>query len=136
MKEMLDKILQLEEGLIQEEQIMLDVQHDFAPGIYARTLFIPAGTLLTGKIHRKELMNILVSGTLHITYGDETEVMDSPKVFNSYKGSKKAIYAETDAVLMNIHPTELDDLDEIEDEFIAPSYEALEADTKAALEMK
>jgi hypothetical protein len=128
-----DDILRLEERLRDFPPLELEVKHHFAPGIYTRELFIPADTILTGKIHRHEIMNVLVSGTLRVTTNDGIELLTGPMVFNSKAGTKKAAVTETDVIWLNIHPTELTDLEEIEREFIAPSFEALEQEQKLCL---
>ena len=107
--------------------------HHFAPGVYVRELRIPAGVVLTGKIHRHEIMNILVSGTIRVTTDDGIEELTGPMIFNSAPGSKKAGFALTDVVWLNVHPTDSQDLEEIESEFIAPSFEALEQEKTACL---
>lgn len=128
-----DQIVQLEERMRELPQIEFDVKHHFAPGIYTRELFIPAGTVLTGKIHRYEVMNVLVSGTLKVTTDEGIEVLTGPMIFNSEAGTKKAAVTFTDVIWLNIHPTELTDLDAIEKEFIAPSFEALEQEKTLCL---
>lgn len=106
-------------------------QHHFAPGVYVREQFIPAGMVLTGKIHRHETMNILVSGTIRVTTDRGVTELTGPKIYNSPPGMKKAAFTLTDVIWLNVHPTEETDLERIEDIFIAPSFEALEHDTKA-----
>lgn len=130
-----EQILQLEDVISKLPQVNLDdnTAHYFAPGIYTRLLVIPAGVVLTGKIHRHEIMNVLVSGTIKVTTDDGVEELTGPMIFNSKAGTKKAAYAITDVIWLNIHPTKLTDLDEIEREFIAPSFEALEQEEKLCL---
>lgn len=128
-----DDILQLEEAIKTLPQMEFTTNHYFAPGVYTRELFIPAGTVLTGKIHRHEIMNVLVSGTIRVTTDDGIERLTGPLIFNSQAGTKKAGFTETDVIWLNIHPTKLTDLEEIEKEFIAPSFEALEQEQKLCL---
>ena len=128
-----EKVMQLEKAISGlPDQLDLDAltSHHFAPGIYVRELFIPAGTVLTGKIHRHETMNILVSGTIRVTTDDGVKELTGLQIYNSQPGMKKAALAVTDTIWLNIHPTEETDLVKIEEEFIAPSFEALENDTK------
>jgi hypothetical protein len=132
MKELISKsqIFELENAILASpEQVDLEslTEHYFAPGIYLRSLFIPAGTVLTGKIHRYETMNILVFGTIRVVNTSDGEMREvtGPRVFNSPAGTKKAGYAVTDCLFMNVHPTESQDLKEIEAEMIAPSFEDL-----------
>lgn len=122
-------VMQLEQAIIDElEPVDIDplTRHHFADGVYLRELFIPAGVVVTGKIHRTRHLTIICSGTVQITTDDGVKEFTGPAVFVSEPGAKKAAFAVTDAVLMNPHPTELTDLEEIEEQFIAPSFEALE----------
>ena len=100
--------------------------HHFADGVYLRELFMPAGMVVVGKIHVTKHLTIVASGTVQITTDKGVEEITGPTVFVSPAGAKKAIHAITDATLMNPHPTDETDLDKIEDEFIAPSFEELE----------
>lgn len=130
-----EQILALEEAIKTLPQIDPEplTRHHFAPGIYTRELFIPEGTILTGKIHRHEIMNVLVSGTLKVTTDEGIQLLTGPLIFNSKAGTKKAAVTLTDVIWLNIHPTESTDLEEIEREFIAPSFDALEQEEKLCL---
>jgi hypothetical protein len=123
------QVMELEDGInAHPNQINLDshTHHHFAPGVYLRELFIPEGVVITGAIHRTKHITIVASGTVRITTDDGVRELTGPAVFVSEIGAKKAIYAITDATVMNPLPTKLTDIDEIEDAFIAPSFEALE----------
>jgi hypothetical protein len=67
--------------------IDLPVQNHFSAGVYARELHIPAGTVLTGRTHRKENLNILTSGDIsvlvdgHIRRTDLTDLQQIEKEF-------------------------------------------------------
>jgi len=121
-----DKVCELEAVMLDMPQVTLEVDHHFAPGVYVRKMFIPAGVALTGKIHRFETMNMLVSGTLRVTTDNGVEELTGPMIFNSKPGTKKAGYAVTDVIFMNIHGTKLSNVADIEQKFIAPSIAALE----------
>ena len=45
-----------------ESMIELPTKHYFAHGTYTRELFLPKGTVLTGKIHRHSCINIIAKG--------------------------------------------------------------------------
>lgn len=123
------KVMQLEQA-IKEHLDPVDMEqhtkHHFADGVYLRELFIPAGVVVTGKIHRTQHLTIVCSGTVRITTEDGVKEITGPATFVSEPGIKKAAYAVTDAVVMNVHPAENQDLEEIEQKCIAPSLEALQ----------
>ena len=128
-----EKVMQLEQVMKEfPDQIDPDdcTFHHFADGVYLRELFMAAGTTVVGKIHKTKHLTIIASGTVQITTDRGVEEITGPAVFCSDVGAKKAIFAITDSTLMNPHPTTETDIEKIEMEFIAPSFEALEHSTK------
>lgn len=127
-------ILSLETKMLKHDQLDLPVTHHFAPGVYARELFIPEGTLLTGKIHKFAHLNILLKGHILVSNMGESKELEAPLVFVSPPSTKRAGYALEDSLWLTIHPTEKTDLDLIEQEVISPSFDELEFDKLPALE--
>jgi hypothetical protein len=107
------------------------LEHVFTPGIYVRTIFIPAGTVMTGKIHRHEHYNILQSGTVSVYSKDGLHTLTGPHAMVSSSGVKRALYAHTDVTWTTFHhnPEELRDLAELEKHIIAPEYAQLQGET-------
>jgi hypothetical protein len=125
-----EQVMRLEDAMFgMPDDLKIDLEpltkHHFADGVYLRQLTIPAGVIVTGKIHKTRHLTIICSGTVKITTDDGVVELTGPAVFVSEPGIKKAAYAITDTVVMNPHPTHLTDVDEIERKFIAPSFEAL-----------
>ena len=102
------------------------VIHHFSKGVYCREIHIPAGTLVVGKIHKTAHMNIISQGDISVRTQFGTERYKSPYTFRSEVGTQRAVYAHTDTVWTTIHPTELTDVDAIEDEIIAKDYAEIE----------
>lgn len=95
---------------------------------YAREMFIPKGTLIIGKIHRHAHLNIISKGKVSVATEFGTKYLEAPCTFISEVGLKRAVVAIEDTIWTTIHLTNKnseDDLAEIEDEVIAPTYEAL-----------
>lgn len=101
-------------------------QHFFAEGVYARMIFVPAGHVIVGKIHKHETMNILCQGKISVATEQGTMYFEGPCIVNSAPGIKKAAYAVEDTWWINIHPTTETDLAKIEDEVIVKDYEQIE----------
>ena len=109
--------------------------HHFAPvveeygcGTYARELFIPKGTVLTGKIHKLPHLNILAKGKLVVLTEKGRETFKAPVTFVSPAGVKRAGYILEDTVWITVHLTKdlgEDKLDKIEDEVIAKTFAEL-----------
>jgi len=120
------QILEMEAFMRELPQVEMPVKHHFIDGVYMRELFIPAGTLLTGKIHNKENFSILASGTLRITNGTDSMIISAPHVMSDKPGIKRMGYAETDVVFINVIKTDLTDIDEIEKELVSETFEQYE----------
>lgn len=129
LREMREKILALEAKMLampKEHQIQLEPTHHFAPGLYLRELFIPAGVTLTGAIHRTEHMCILAQGRVSVCgMGEKPEVYQAPCVVRSMPGAKRAIYAHEDSTWINVHhnPTNEQDPEKIWDIYTAKTFE-------------
>jgi hypothetical protein len=107
-------------------QVDLPTQHFFADGMYSRFLPRPKGTLIVGKVHRREHFFIICCGTVRITQGDEpAREVTGPAVIVSKPGTKRATLAMSDATCMTVHRTKKRNLDKIERELIEPDDSAL-----------
>lgn len=115
----------------------LPLKHTFAPGAYAREIFIPAGTLVVGKIHRHAHLNMLVRGHVKVATEEgmrELDATNEPITMVSAAGTKRAVLALTDTIWITIHLTDKTDLAEIEKEIIAPDYAALGLEDRSILQ--
>lgn len=90
------------------------VFHRFAPGLYIREIFIPAGTLLTSAIHKTEHPFVLAQGRIAVVSENEGQVIyEAPHVGITLPGTRRALFAQTDVVWVTIHKTDKTDLAEI-----------------------
>lgn len=120
------EILRIEDWLMKEVQVECPVQHYQILGVYARSMFIPAGTLLTGKIHNFESIAILAKGTIRITNGTESYVISEGHIMVDQPGVKRLGYAETDVVFITVHRTDNTEIEAIEDELVSATFEEYE----------
>lgn len=97
-----------------------------ADGVYAREIFIPAGTLLVGEIHLKAQINVVSQGAIRVV--TETGVQDivAPSTFVSPAGTKRAGYVLEDTVWTTFLATDKTDDKDVYAEFIAKDYQALD----------
>ena len=128
-----EQIFKLEDAIRLLPQFEPVVVHNFAPGVYAREIHIPAGVVLTGKIHRTEHLNIISAGKVEVYNKGETKTMQAPFTFVSPAGTKRAIYAVENTVWTTIHVTDETDLDLLEAEIIAESFEVFDAENRGLL---
>lgn len=106
----------IEERMLELPQVECPLEHHFAPGLYARQIVIPAGTLLTGKIHKHDDINVLLSGEIDVLTPFGFKRMVGPCTFVAKAGTKKLGYAYTDVVWTTVHhnPTDETDIDALE----------------------
>ena len=95
--------------------------HHFAKGVYVRELLIPKGTVLVGKRHKHECINIMLSGDITIYDEGGEQRFNKPFITVAPAGTQKAGVANEDTIWLNIHGTESTDLDVIEKEVIEPT---------------
>lgn len=108
--------------------VSIEPTHHFAPGIYAREIRIPAGTLLTGKIHKTRHLNIVSAGWIAVyTATEGWKALRAPCSFVAEPGTRRIGYALEDTVWTTVHGTTETDLDALEAELIAPHNSEQEA---------
>lgn len=95
-------------------QIELDTAHTFGPGFYARTITIPAGVTLTGKVHSTEHIFMVISGDITLVTEHGRKRVQGPYQCVCAPGTKRAGYAHSETVCTNIHITNETDLTALE----------------------
>jgi len=130
-------IVELEARLRDFPQFDFDANltHHFSHGVYSRELFMPAGVVVVGKIHRHTCFNVIQHGRVWVvTEGEGLQELIGPTVWVSSPGTKRAVYVMEDTVWITCHGSHETDLARLEAEVIVPSYAALEAEQRAQLE--
>lgn len=107
--------------------------HSFADGLYVREIFIPKGMLLIGKIHKKANPVFIMHGDISIFSEEGTERFIGPCYMISKPGAKRVGYAHENTIWIEVLATEETDLDKIEEQLIATSYEQLEGEVQCLL---
>ena len=117
-KPMVDKVKTLQAELSKLPQYQPETKHYFHAGMYCRQVFRHAGVLVVGAVHKKEHMYLIVSGTVSITTDDGVQTVTGPHIFLSKPGTKRAVFAETDALCMTFHVAEEKSIEEVEAELV------------------
>jgi hypothetical protein len=125
----------IQAGTIVDRLPECTVKHYFTPQddkfgcfTYAREMTIPTDTFIIGKIHRHQHLNIISKGSVSVITEHGPKKYVGPTTFVSEPGTKRAVYAEEGTIWTTIHTVSYGteaDLDKIEAEVIAPSYEDL-----------
>lgn len=110
-----DEVIELERHVLAAPQVDLRTEHALCGGVYARTIHIPAGTVLTGALHKKDHINIVI-GDITVTTDSGPLRLTGHHVLPVKAGSRRAGFAHADTTWTTVFPTELTDIEAIEDE--------------------
>jgi hypothetical protein len=120
------QVMVVQEELAKLPQLDCPLNHHFAPGAYAREILLPAGSLVIGKIHKHSHINVISKGRVSVMTEHGRVDMQAPHTFVSQVGTKRVVYAHEDTVWTTVHVTEETELEKLEDEIIAKTYDELE----------
>ena len=120
-----EEILRLQDEMAKMPQAELQTEHYFSQGMYCRKVFRKAGTIIVGKVHKKDHFFMCAQGQI-IAWSEKGMVtLNSGDVLCSKAGTKRVTMAVTDAIGITVHKTNKTDLDKIEKELIEPDELAL-----------
>jgi hypothetical protein len=120
-----DKVLVAERMMREMPQVELQTTHYYADGIYARELAQPKGSVVVGKVHKKEHLFIVLRGSLKVVMDDVVRMIDAPAILVSKVGTKRALYALEDSVYLTVHRSKKRNLDKLERELVEEDKLAL-----------
>lgn len=110
-------VIEFEKLMDRGQKVEIKIDNYYSDGIYGRRAYIPAGTILTGKIHKFEQMNILLKGEIEVLVDTEIKHLIAPHIVISPPGTKRLARAITDVEWLTILRTDLLDADKIEAQF-------------------
>ena len=91
------------------------VRHHFTPGLYAREIFMPAGHVITSKVHKTEHPYVVSKGRLLVYRGDAGwTAIEAPHFGITTPGTRRILVILADTVWTTFHVTDLTDPAEIE----------------------
>ena len=98
------------------------LSHEFGDGIYVRECVLPAGMLLTSKIHKTSHPYFILSGRGRILTEEGVREVAGPCHGITSAGTKRLIYVIEDMVWCTAHATKHRDLEKIEKQIIAKNF--------------
>lgn len=111
----------IERGMLALPQVPTPTTHHFGPGLYTRQMFATAGTIVLGKEHRHDCMNIMLRGKCVLIDTDgSTRELTAPQMFVSPPGRKLA-YVVEDMAWVNIWATDQTDIEALERDLFVDS---------------
>jgi quercetin dioxygenase-like cupin family protein len=120
-----EEIQRLQDEMAKMPQAELKTEHYFSQGMYCRKVFRKAGTIIVGKVHKKDHFFMCAQGQI-IAWSEKGMVtLNAGDVLCSKSGTKRVTMAVTDAIGITVHKTNKTDLDKIEKELIEPDELAL-----------
>lgn len=97
----------LETLMLNQKQVEIPQTHRFSGGIYAREITIPKGTLLTGRIHKFDHFDMMISGDILVsTDTGEHKRLTGLNIMEGKAGKKRAGYALEDTHWITFHSVE------------------------------
>ena len=110
----------LQSELLKLPQYEPKTDHHFADGLYARTVWSPAGSVIVGKVHKTEHFYAVLTGRVRVTTDAgivELDAMrDGPQILTCPVGTQRAVFVIEDAWRMNVHrnPDNITDIETLE----------------------
>jgi hypothetical protein len=117
-----DKTRVLVQELSKLPQSPMPLKHYFSPGVYVREIFMSAASIVIGKVHKTEHLNIIQRGRVEIFDESGIFTLQGPITFTSKAGVQKVLYIQEDTVWSTVHVTEETDLEKLECELIEPDH--------------
>lgn len=113
-----EKVRELESLLVQLPQVDLQTTHVIHGGLYARTILIPAGTMLTGAQTARDNVCI-VCGDIEVTTDEGVQRLTGFHVLPAKAGAKRAGVTHADTWWTTVFRTDGQTVTECEDDVAA-----------------
>jgi hypothetical protein len=121
------EILRISKVLSKLPQATFAREFFYLPGVAVGVMYLPAGSLLTGKIHKHAHIAILAEGTLRLADDNNAFIITAPYIAYGKAGIKRLGYAETDCTFINVLSTDIVGADELDKAMVVDTFEAYEA---------
>jgi hypothetical protein len=135
---MRQKVVALQDELLQLPQADIVTTHTFLPGVYERKITIPPWTVLTGAAHKTGYRVRLEKGTIAVNRETEVVVLTAPCEFDAKAGEQRAGRVfEDEVVWVDVYgnPDDCQDLAVLEDRlYVVPECGLGDARKRLALE--
>jgi len=101
------------------------LKHTFADGAYIREITMPAGMLITSKIHKVCHPYFVLKGDVSVLTEEGVVRIKAPFSGITPAGTKRLLYIHEETVWTTVHVTKETDLKKIETEIIAKTFDDL-----------
>ena len=114
--EAVENVRKLEAVALDLPQVHMETQHLIHAGLYARTICVPAGVMLTGAFIRIPT-TLIVSGECTVYLGDTSQLLIGHSVIPASGHRKQAFVAHRDTNLTMVFATGALTVEEAEEQF-------------------
>jgi hypothetical protein len=106
------KTFLLTEAMMGKKPADIRTTHYFTPGVYAREIEIPKGTVLVGAVHRVQNLAIVSKGCMELLTDSGTVIVSAGgRPINCMPGNANAALALEDSVWTNFFPNPTNETD-------------------------
>lgn len=113
----LAKVRSLESLAEKQPQVPIRTEHTFHAGMYARTIYVPKGVMITGVLIKVPTLLICQGDVMIYVGGDAPLHATGYNVITAEAGRKQAFVAQGDMALTMLFPTKATTVEEAEEEF-------------------
>jgi len=94
--------------------------HRFTEGLYVREILMPAGSLITSKIHKTQHQFFILKGAVSVWNNDGEEVyLEAPYIGTTEPGTRRVLYIWEDCIWATSHPNpDNETVEEIEERIL------------------
>ena len=79
--------------------------HRFTEGLYVREIFMPAGSLITSKIHKTQHQYFILKGAVSVWIDEgKEEYLQAPYIGVTQPGTRRVLYIWEDCIWATSHP--------------------------------
>jgi hypothetical protein len=95
----------IEEAIVRQLPLVdFPVTHKFAPGMYVREIFMPAGSVLTSRIHKFEHPFVISKGVISVwSLNEGTVCYRAPHTGITLPGTRRVLLAHEDTIWTTFH---------------------------------
>lgn len=105
-KTMNERVDELEVAMVDNFPIIhCPVTHRFTDGMYVREIFMPAGSLITSKIHKTQHQYFVLKGKVSVWIDEGIEqIIEAPFIGITEPGTRRVLYIHEDCIWATSHP--------------------------------
>jgi len=116
-----ERIDELEAAMVENFPLInCPLNHRFTEGMYVREIFMPAGSLITSKIHKTQHQYFILKGAVSVWIDEGEEAyLEAPYIGITEPGTRRVLYVWDDCIWATSHPNpDNENLEQIEERII------------------